>query len=38
LSDSHLFGRPRETTPKQDQQVVSLAEQQTFITSRDITN
>ena len=25
------------TIPKQDQQIVSLAEQQTFVTSRDIT-
>jgi len=38
LSDSSRSGRPRATTPKQDQQVVSLAERQTFVTSRDIMN
>ena len=36
--DSARTGRPRATTPKQDQQILSLAEQQTFVTSRDITN
>jgi transposase len=38
LSDLTRSGRPRATTTKQDQQIISLAEQQTFITSRDITN
>ena len=38
LDDSARTGRPRATTPKQDQQILSLAEQQTFVTSRDITN
>lgn len=38
LNDLPRSGRPRATTPKQDQQIVSLAEQQTFITSQDITN
>jgi len=38
LSVSNRSYRPRATTQKQDQQIVSLAEQQTFVTSRDITN
>ena len=38
LDDSARTDRPRTTTPKQDQQILSLAEQQTFVTSRDITN
>ena len=38
LDDSARTGRARATTPKQDQQILSLAEQQTFVTSRDITN
>ena len=38
LNDSAWTGRPCATTPKQDQQILSLAEQQTFVTSRDITN
>ena len=38
LSDSIRFGRPRATTPTQDEQIVSLVEQQTFVTVRDIAN
>ena len=38
LSDSIRSGRPRGTTHKQDEQIVSLAEQQTFVTARDIAN
>ena len=38
LTDSTRSGRPRATTAKQDQRIVSLAEEQTFITARDITN
>jgi len=38
LSGAPRSGRPRATTPKEDQQVVALAEQQTFVTSRDIAN
>ena len=38
LDHSARTGRPRATTPKQDQQILSFAEQQTFITTRDITN
>ena len=37
LDDSARTGRSRATTPKQDQQILSLAEQQIFVTSRDIT-
>ena len=33
-----LFDHGRRTTHKQDEQVVSLAEQQTFVTARDIAN
>ena len=36
LSDSIRTGRPRSTTQKQDQQILSLAEQEMFATSRDI--
>ena len=38
LNDSDRTNRPSATIPKQDQRVVSLAEQQTFVTKRDITN
>ena len=38
LNDRDRTGRAGATIPKQDQQIVLLAEQQTFITSRDITN
>jgi len=38
MSDTPRSGRPRVTTAKHHQQIVSLAEQQTFVTSRDITN
>ena len=38
LSDSIRSDRPRGTTHKQDEQIVSLAEQQTFVTVRDIEN
>lgn len=38
LTDAPGSGRPRATTAKQDQQVVALAEQQTFVTSEDIAN
>ena len=38
LTDSTRFGRSRATTPKQDQRIVSLAEEQTFDTVRDIAN
>ena len=38
LTDSTRSGRPRATTPKQDQRIVALAEQQTFVTARDIAN
>ncbi|CAF1556304.1 unnamed protein product [Adineta ricciae] len=36
LTNAPRSGRPRATTPKQDQQVVALAEQQTFVTSENI--
>lgn len=36
LSDSRRCGRPRATTPKQDEKIVSLANEETFITSHDI--
>ena len=38
LNDSDQTDRTHATTPKQDQQVVSVVEQQIFVTSRDITN
>ena len=38
LTDGTRPGRPRVTTPKQDQQVIALAEKETFVTSQDITN
>ena len=38
LSDSTRSGRPRETTHKQDEQIVSLSEQPTIVTDRDIAN
>jgi transposase len=38
LYDASRSGRPRATTPKQDEQVLSLADQQMFVTSRDIQN
>ena len=36
MSDSIRTGRPSSTTQKQDQQIISLAEQEMFATSRDI--
>ena len=38
LNDSIRSGRPWGTTTKQNEQVVSLAEQQTFVTARDMAN
>lgn len=38
LTDAKRSGRPRTTTSKQDTRIVSLAEQQTFATSRDLTD
>jgi transposase len=38
LTNSNRTGRPRATTQKQDKKIVSVAERQTFVTSRDITN
>ena len=38
LRDSIQSGRLRGTTHKQDEQIVSLAEQQTFVTAQDIGN
>ncbi|CAM4896260.1 unnamed protein product [Rotaria socialis] len=38
LSDAPRSGRSRVTTPKQDQKIVALAEQQTFVSSQDIAN
>ena len=38
LGDSRRSGRPRATTPKQYQKIVSLANEETFITSQDIHN
>lgn len=38
LSDSIRSGRPRATAPKVDQEIVSRASQQTFVTSRAIQN
>jgi transposase len=38
LSDLVRSGRPRATTQEQDQRIVSLAEQQTFVTAQDIAN
>lgn len=38
LTKSTRSGRPRETTPKQDQQILSMANQQISVTSRDIEN
>ena len=37
-SDSIWSDQARATTPKQDEQITSLAEQQTFVTIRDIAN
>ena len=37
-SNSIRSGRTRATTHKQDEQIVSLAEQQIFVTARDIAN
>ena len=37
-TDSIRSGRARATTPKQDEQIVSLVEQQTFVTIRYIAN
>ena len=36
LTDSTQSGRPRATTPKQDQRIVLLAEEHTFVTVQDI--
>jgi len=38
LTDLPRSGRSRSTTPKQDEQIVSLANKETFATSRDIQN
>ena len=38
LDDSPRSGRPRATTQEQDQRIVSLADQQTFVTAQDIAN
>ena len=38
LNDSGRIGQARATSQKQDQQVVSRVEQQTFIRNRDIMN
>ncbi|CAF2138064.1 unnamed protein product [Rotaria magnacalcarata] len=38
LTDAPRSGRSCVTTPKQHQKLVALAEQQTFVTSQDITN
>ena len=38
LKDSTRSGRKLATTSKQDQRIVSLAEEETFITARDIAN
>ena len=38
LDDSPRSGRPRATTQEQDQRVVSLADQQTFVTAQGIAN
>ena len=38
LSDSIQAARAREINPKQVEQIVSLIEQQTFVTARDIAN
>ena len=38
LSDSIRSGRPQGTIPKQNEQIVSFVEQQTFVTDRDISN
>ena len=38
LNDSDRTGRACATTPKQDQQIISLVEQQIFVTSRSITS
>ena len=37
LNDSDRTDRARAATPKQDQQIASIDEQQIFVTSRDIT-
>ena len=37
LNDSDRNSQAHATTPKQDQQIVSLAEEQIFATSRDVT-
>ena len=38
LKDSTRSGRPHVTTLKQDQRIISIAEKETFITTRDIAN
>ncbi|CAF3368546.1 unnamed protein product [Rotaria socialis] len=38
LTDSTRSGRPRATTQKQDQRIISLAEEQPFVTAQDVTN
>ncbi|CAF4503762.1 unnamed protein product, partial [Rotaria magnacalcarata] len=38
LTDAPRSGRSRVTNPKQNQKIVALAEQQTFLISQDITN
>ena len=36
LTDTSRSGRRRMTIPKQDQRILSLAEEQTFVTARDV--
>ena len=38
LTDSNRPGRPRATTQKRDQRIISLAKEKTFITAQDISN
>ena len=38
LTDSNRSGRPRATTQKQDQRIISLAKEKTFIIAQDISN
>ena len=38
LTDSNRSGRPRATTQKQDQRIISLAKVKTFITAQDISS
>ena len=38
LTDSNRSGRPRAATQKQDQRIISLTKEKTFITAQDISN